>query len=995
MADYLDSDNEDSVIHQDSDDDDDHHDDDDVDIGFRKHHQSGSKRNKQRNKEDAIYGVFLEEEPAPGLGRSTNQRGGRAKPSSAPMFVAAKKPQFVPAATTKPVAASSNTFTNENSKPELKNPEPKQEETEEEKKEQEKQKKADDYFASLMQKARGKKRKAFDEEPSPAMGLGAVPTSFGKAELPKPEPMQIDPNLGKWEKHTKGIGMKLLAKMGYKGSGGLGSNRRAKKKLDEANNVDIATPAAVTAAPKQEEEPKKAQAGISRPVEVVVRPANLGLGFGNFKEATQLKANRKIEAEVRGIELPDDKKKKKNKDGSVSWGPATKSSALPTTQELLEQKSWKRGGAAKKAKRPKVRVIPYMELLEKSSTTTQDGPVIVDMRGTSVQDTTTTSDGKVLLAEELLHNVSFLLNTYENKIHSSSHFVKSTAKKVQSLQSDVEEMERQKQQGQERIAKVKSVLEILDQVEALTERGGSNGKNTAAMVQGLIQKLGATFDKEERASLKFWEVLAPALLSPVIQTKIDEWDPLGDVSTSKEVIASVLQLCAESSVTNDDQTALDALRRSIFQHRLLPRIKQTLESSRWQPSRDVDVALDLYEVLYQSAVQATPKSDHEQRFEEGNIFASGDPEEAAQSSLADLVKEEIMLDTIYPKLTRSLSQWKPELDRKGLHLVERLDMWILPWVAHLDHRAILPTLMSDCKRKLKSALSYLQRKIADDLDFLRASLDVLKPWQRAFQGETIHNLTSHNVSPRLARYLAKTKIRSDTNKQDWSGLDIIFEMHGKGLLSDVEYISILEGELLTNWAAKMQDWLFESSEAAEAAVNYREWKMRLLARSDSTTAGMGSSVLLLREDRFICCIFYSVLKMIQAAGKGDKDTLDDMRPPQANFRVALARRVKERQRRVEDDLLRMESQGGSAVEARIRLQHRNAHTPTFRDVVEEFAKERDALFQPRMGTKATKDGKQVFLFGEVPIYLESDVVFAFKDSDWLPVSLDQLAAMVK
>ena len=34
---------------------------------------------------------------------------------------------------------------------------------------------------------------------------------------------------------------------------------------------------------------KSTKKGISRPVEVVVRPANLGLGFGNFTEATQLK----------------------------------------------------------------------------------------------------------------------------------------------------------------------------------------------------------------------------------------------------------------------------------------------------------------------------------------------------------------------------------------------------------------------------------------------------------------------------------------------------------------------------------------------------------------------------------------------------------------------------------------------------------------------------------------------------------------------------------
>jgi hypothetical protein len=70
-----------------------------------------------------------------------------------------------------------------------------------------------------------------------------------------------------------------------------------------------------------------------------------------------------------------------------------------------------------------------------------------------------------------------------------------------------------------------------------------------------------------------------------------------------------------------------------------------------------------------------------------------------------------------------LNQWQPQLEQEDLNdnntthlsgkrrLANRLDLWILPWLPHLDdHPALLPELMADCKRKVRSGLSFLLKQ---------------------------------------------------------------------------------------------------------------------------------------------------------------------------------------------------------------------------------------------------------------------------------------------
>lgn len=265
-----------------------------------------------------------------------------------------------------------------------------------------------------------------------------------------------------FEVHTKGIGMKLLEKMGYKG-GGLGKN----------------------------------QQGIAKPIEAKLRPKNMGMGFNEFRETmTGLPPPGMQQVDEDVVEKPKSKEKpwmKKNK--------GKKKTELRTAAELIAEKEAQNGGIVHQTildmRGPQPRVVTNLESLNAEQTAIEDNTPM----------------------PELQHNLRLIVDMTEAEVQTCNQKLQSERDTVLILNKDRERLEIAVDAQGKQIIIMEAVMASLEQIRRQVTEGGMNLESLA----NAFTRINHTYREEYK--LLSIGLIALSFALPLMSNLFRGWQP--------------------------------------------------------------------------------------------------------------------------------------------------------------------------------------------------------------------------------------------------------------------------------------------------------------------------------------------------------------------------------------------------------------------------------------------------------------------------------------
>lgn len=757
----------------------------------------------------------------------------------------------------------------------------------------------------------------------------------GKASVEAQDEVPLR-NLATFEAHTRGIGSRLLAKMGWKEGQGLGKEGR----------------------------------GISKPLEAKIRPKGMGMGYGDRREP-RLEAKSTLQQKI-----------EKSVDASSRAG--------GEGQPQREVKGWKKKRSTAPARGQLYKTVEEL-LEEQRKPVSAPSTVILDMRGpqTKVVDTLeqlhlsgkdeSEMDQPSGPMPELQYNLRLLVSlaeadvrTLDARLSLERDTVEILNKEVQRLELECETNSRAAQRMGEFLSGIEKVQSKLPLVTDRNEGGGVN--------EGFVEEF-------ERARLAFDSlrsrypdeyltyngkdiVLGFAL--PGISRILSSWSPLDDPEKGSALFGAWKPLLGESprEVTNSSKP------------RTLLNGHPTMSADPLLFASSPDPLIRL------AALVVLPPVHHDitMRWDPRNIDAMESFLACWKPHLPSPVLSYILSHLVMPKLRLAVDSWDPLSDPVAPHT------WLHPWLVCFHKSKYLHViclafqhrlLLTFCLNSFLCSQVYLDTELADLWPKIRFKFSsalrewhpaddsakvLLAPWRKAFGSRDWDGLMVRAIVPKLESAL--TELQINPAAQDLDPFEWV--MKWADLLSSRHMNRLLQGFFFPKWFSVLRHWLSSTPDQQtldDVTKWYLHWKSlfpdNILAQEGVKDA--------LRQG----------LEMINRASCGQPLPTTWNAVPRAKMFPT-------------HDVL--EEAYGPAHEAPVEEEKKGVvaffDDRPLRELVEQFAADCQVDFLPKMGR--LNEGLQVYSFGLVSCTVDSarQSIWAQMGGpdrkSWIPVSMEQL-----
>ena len=455
--------------------------------------------------------------------------------------------------------------------------------------------------------------------------------------------------VGAFEAHTKGIGAKLLAKMGWRKGEGIG----------------------------------RGGGGIAKPIETHLRPKGMGLGAGGFDEQRGTPARKRVDGaddEAEGAEAGAAGVERAKPRGMWQQRAAPKRAkdVYKTAEEVLADAQQQGGTAGGAAAAP-------------------PGLKVIDMRGPSgpreVSDLEQLHLSKLRHEDvpmpELQHNVRLVVDVAESKIRELERARRKEEQAAAAYAAEAARAHDEREAADAEHSRAAALLAALDARERLVANAAGGHATDEARVAAVAKffaalrtRFAGEFAAYDVARVAIADALAPA------QRLMHGWAPLEDPARGAHAISALRRVLVQRSAARDDAIFFDEA-----------------GDSDGEPPRGSDAA---YSALLEaaalpalrSAVTNPPPRGWDPRQPESLLVVL----EAWRDALPAAALDELLTALVLPKLERELSA--ASAGAGGAQQQQPLHAWLHPWLPWLGGR--MEPLWEPVRRGLERSLEGLE-----------------------------------------------------------------------------------------------------------------------------------------------------------------------------------------------------------------------------------------------------------------------------------------------